>query len=603
MKKSKNKALPSVKTAAPNKAPSKTVVTQEKESMTEYVIVNLICLFVFLAFGYIAVMSMFQTSHIDPAKYKGEHILFQMDIVPLNIIVTALFFVFLFAIRRFYDFFAKVNIRVMEIALAAVSVTLGLIWVLNVRSVPSADSANVFFSATGAAKDDFTQLQSNSQFYFHEFYKDLSYYHFYPFQLGFVFLCEIVYRIFGTDSSMPIQIINVLCVAASYFALARMTGLLFKRKAAEFIAIVLLLVCFQPILFCTFAYGNIAGMCAAIWASLLLIKYFQTEKYGWAIGSGALLVLATLAKYNNMIYLVAFVIVLLVHIVKKKKWQSAVIAAAMVAAVLLSNTLVIKMYESRAEMQYESGVSQVLYLDMGLQDSSMAPGWYTTIGKDTYLNRFLEPKLRQNKNVTVADANKAAWDDIGNRLNALTSDGDGMLDFFSKKILSQWNEPTFESVWVSKVKRHTASEEDIKRLNPKMDDEKIKQLKASGYELESGQMEGIVKSVYEKSLGQILEFYFNIYMQIVYIMFAAGIYLLFIHKKTNIETVILPLVLLGAFGYHMLFEGKSQYILTYIPLLIPTASYAFMSMLNGKYEKVKKIFEKVNHHPDRFDDI
>ena len=30
-----------------------------------------------------------------------------------------------------------------------------------------------------------------------------------------------------------------------------------------------------------------------------------------------------------------------------------------------------------------------------------------------------------------------------------------MIDFFSKKIISQWNEPTYESIWVSKVKSHT----------------------------------------------------------------------------------------------------------------------------------------------------
>ena len=570
------------------KAPE-TVATQQKKSMTEYVVVNLICLFAFLAFGYVAVMSLFQTSHIDPTKYSTEVILYQTDIVPLNLIITALFFVVLFALRRFYDFFAKVNLRVMEIALVAVTVTLGLIWVFNVRSIPAADSANVFEAATGAAQDNYTAMQSNAQFYNHTFYGDLSYFHFYPFQLGFVFFCEIIFRMFGTDSSMPVQILNVLAVGATYFALARITKLLFKRKAAEFIAIVLLLVCFQPILFCTFVYGNIIGMCAAVWASLLLIKYFQTEQYRWAAGAGALLVLATLVKYNNMIYLVAFVIMLLVHIIKKKKWQSAAIAAAMVAAVLGSNALVVKMYEARADMQFESGVSQVMYLDMGLQKSYMAPGWYTTIGKDTYLNSFLAPKLKQNMDVTVGDANKVAWEDIGRRMDALTSDGDGMLDFFSKKILSQWNEPTFESVWVSKVKRHTATDEEISRLH------------LQSNVIESGQMEGLVEAVYEKSLGQVLEFHFNLYMQLMYIMFAAGIYLMFIHKKTNIETVLLPLVLLGAFGYHLLFDGKSQYILTYIPLLIPTAAYAFTAVIDGKYEKVKSFFGKVNHIPNKYE--
>ena len=110
-------------------------------------------------------------------------------------------------------------------------------------------------------------------------------------------------------------------------------------------------------------------------------------------------------------------------------------------------------------------------------------------------------------------------------------------------------------------------------------------------------MRGLPQAVYYKSLGQALELHFNFYMQIVYIMFAAGIYLLFIRKRSTIETLLLPLVLLGAFGYHLLFEGKSQYILTYIPLLIPTAAYAFSVMLGGKYERLKRFTKKLNHIP------
>ena len=139
-------------------------------------------------------------------------------------------------------------------------------------------------------------------------------------------------------------------------------------------------------------------------------------------------------------------------------------------------------------------------------------------------------------------------------------------DFFSKKILSQWNEPEFESIWVSKVKGHTDNELASK---------------------------GIGKAVYEGSFGQALGIHFNIYMQILYLLFAAGIYMMFINKKTNIETILLPLVVLGGFGYHLLFEGKSQYVLTYIPLLIPVAAYALNTILDAS-DKIKKVIAKIN---------
>ena len=37
-----------------------------------------------------------------------------------------------------------------------------------------------------------------------------------------------------------------------------------------------------------------------------------------------------------------------------------------------------------------------------------------------------------------------------------------------------------------------------------------------------------------------------------------GVFLMFANRKSDITTVLLPLVVLGGFGYHLLFEGKSQ---------------------------------------------
>lgn len=540
-------------------AQAKTIETIEKQSKVEYIVVNIISLFLFLAFGYVAIMSFLQTSVINPESYSSEVILYVDDNLALNLLFTALFFLLAFACRKKFDFFSKINIRFMEIGIAVWALAIGFIWIFAVTSKPAADSQNIFEAATKAANDNYLPFHNGANFYNKDFYAGYSYFNFYPFQLGFVFICEIIYRMFGTDSSMPIQVINVLCVASAYFALARTTRLVFKRKSIEFLVIVLLALCFQPILLCTFVYGNIIGMTSAIWASLMLVKYFQTKKYIWLAPCGVLLVLSTLAKYNNMIYLAAFVIVLIVHTIKEKKWQSIAFAAALVIATVGASNLIILSYENRAKVDLTDGVSQTLYLDMGLTESYMAPGWYTRTGLDIYLQNNLDSDA----------ANTQAMDDIDTKLDKFGSDMGYTFDFFSKKILSQWNEPEFESIWVSKVKSHS---------NP----------------VDSG----IGKAVYEGSTGQLLELHFNLYMQIVYLLFAVGIYMMFINKRTNIETILLPLVALGGFGYHMLFEGKSQYVLTYIPLLLPVAAYALNTILEGNYSRVKEIAAKINKKVD-----
>ena len=529
-----------------------------KQNKLESIVSNIICIMLFVIFGYISIIGFLQTSIIDPENYASEIILYQNDNIAINILFVVLFTIFTFKMQKHFDFFSKINIRYLEIGLIVYTVVLGLVWIFSVQSIPAADSYNIFETATQAAEGNYNSMYNNTDFYNNTFYNGYSYYNFYPFQLGFVFISEIIYRIFGTASAMPLEIINVSCLAVAYFVIAKITRLIFNKRSIEFIAIFMLAGCFQPIIFCSFAYGNIIGMSCAICASYFLLKYFKTSKMLLLLPCAILLIIATLAKYNNMIYLIAFVIVLIVHTVKAKKWQSIAFALALCVATVGTSNLIIMSYESRAKAEFNDGISQVLYLDMGLNESHMAPGWFNMTALNTYINSGLDNEL----------AHKIATNDIKSRLDTMGNDFGYTIEFFAKKIISQWNEPTFESIWVSKVKQH--------------------------YE----EINSIGKSMYGGGLGQFFEKYFNFYVPILYLLFAIGIYILFLRKKVNIEIALLPLVILGAFGYHVLFEGKSQYILTYIILFIPFASYGLNCVVNGKYTKIKSVVKhfKTNHN-------
>lgn len=506
--------------------------------------VNVFSFLTFFAFGFIALFSLFQTSVIDPENYTAEHILFEQKHILITLPLTILFFVAMMAFGRKYDWFKHLNIRLLKILLVVYVLVLGVIWVSRVQCIPGADSASVFYSASGAAQGDYTQFRSNDQMYFHTYYQDNAYYKFYPFQLGFVFLCEGIYRLFGAQTAMPLEYINVVCLALSYLGIVQITGELFKRRAMEFVSIILLALCVQPILFTPFPYGNIMGMCCAVWASYFLIRYLRGARWLVLIPSGVLLVIGILAKYNNMIYLVAFGVILVLHAIKEKKWQGIAFLLVLCICAVGSSKLIILSYENRAGEKYGPGVSQTQYLDIGLQDGGMAPGWYTSIGMRTFMESGFDPAV----------ANERSREDISQRLEKMTSNPDYAIEFFSKKILSQWNEPTFESIWVSKVKGHY-----------------------------NGDPTGFVNDIYNGGAGKFVESYTSIYMSALYLLFAGGVLALMMKKRASLETVLLPLVLLGAFGYHLLFEAKSQYILTYIILLIPIASYAAVSLMESKW--------------------
>lgn len=535
-----------------------TVVSVRRQGKVESAVVNIIALLALFSFGYIAIMSFIQISVIDPEEYGNEIILYQLDNILLNILFTALFAFVLFRLKKHCNFFAKVNMAYMEIGIVFYTIVLGLIWILSVTSVPASDSYNLFEAATKAADGDYSFLQNGAEFFNKDYYDGYSYFNFYPFQLGFVLISELVYRLFGTATALPMQFINVICLGAAYLGIAKITKYIFKRRSIEFFAILLLAGCIQPVLFCSFVYGNIIGMCCAIWASFFLIRYFRTNKYTYLIPCAVLLVLSVLVKYNNMIYVIAFAVVLVLHTISMKKWQSIAFALAICIASVGSIQLVILSYEARGEVEISDGVSQVLYLDMGLSDSPMAPGWYTSVAKDIYSSNGLDSKA----------ANAEGWRDIDTKLRGFGNSFEYTLDFFSKKILSQWNEPTYESIWISKVKDHYFA------------------------------VNAIGNSVYDGSFGQLLELYFNFYMQILFLLFAGGICFLVIKRQTDIEAILFPLVMLGGFGYHLLFEGKSQYILTYIVLMIPTAAYAVNCLYKCEFTKIKAAIAKINSVPN-----
>lgn len=208
-KEPKQKAQTTVKTAV------------AKHCLTESIAVNIICGLLFLVFGYIAIMSIFQTCVIDPANYSSEVILFQDDLFVINIFCLVIFTALLFKINKHTAFFAKVNMKFMEAGLFAFSAIIGLVWIFSVQSIPAADSYNIYETASQTAQGNYAFLHNGSDFYNKDFYGGFSYYNCYPFQLGFVLISEIVYRIFGTDSTMPLQVINVLCVAAAYLGIAK----------------------------------------------------------------------------------------------------------------------------------------------------------------------------------------------------------------------------------------------------------------------------------------------------------------------------------------------------------------------------------------------
>lgn len=498
-----------------------------------------------LIFGWLGIYSIFHTCVIDPAHYTAEQILFKDEDIVINLFLLAAFFVVIFGLRRYADVFKKVHVGFLIGGLAFYTVTLGCIWIYSVQSVPAADSGTAFEAAINFLAGDYTAMRTSNN----DFYSNYSYFEIYPFQLGYVFISEIVYWLTDSYTAMPMQVLNVLSLAGMYAGLQLLSMRIFKSKAVTFILTFLLAGCIQGIFFTTFTYGNIPGFAASVWAWYFIVRFMQDERKGFKrylmlIPCSLLMAVGLLAKYNSMIWLVSICIGLVIYVIRTKRWLDLTAIAVISAVALGSFALVRVHYENAGGVELGTGVGQWLYLDAGIKDSAMAPGWYNDISKSTYIQNDCDGEK-------AAEAAKAS---IKERLAYFRDNKKEAREFFKKKIVSQWLEPSYESVWVSKVKTHYYGEVDP---------------------------DGFVASVYTGRWGDFFEDYFDFFSMIVIILAGAG-FLGLIFRRLSAEGIIPLTALLGGFFYHLLFEAKSQYIMTYFILLIFFSAYGLYFIIKNR---------------------
>ena len=108
-------------------------------------------------------------------------------------------------------------------------------------------------------------------------------------------------------------------------------------------------------------------------------------------------------------------------------------------------------------------------------------------------------------------------------------------------------------------------------------------------------LSAVVQSLYTGKLHVIAETFMNLYQLLMFV--GALAYVWSLKKNTDVSKLVLLICILGGFLFHILWEGKSQYIISYFPLFLPCASMGIINMADmivskkGKKE-VDGIFSK-----------
>ena len=137
-----------------------------------------------------------------------------------------------------------------------------------------------------------------------------------------------------------------------------------------------------------------------------------------------------------------------------------------------------------------------------------------------------------------------------NRLFVFKTDPALARDFFTEKLRSQWNEPSYGSIWINQV--------------------------FPSYS-EKGLMYDLLCGSGAKRTLDVM----NVYQQFVFFSLLLG--LIRLAKKKDLLRCLPPLVMLGGLLYHLLFEAKSLYAQPYFVLILPIAAYGLFTL----YRKVE----------------
>src|SRR5699024_9811533 len=107
--------------------------------------------------------------------------------------------------------------------------------------------------------------------------------------------------------------------------------------------------------------------------------------------------------------------------------------------------------EYRTGLKQGDGMPTDSWVLMGLNESPRAPGWYSDINIAI---------LRSN-DYDMEKTEEMINEDLEERVNYMLEDPHYTVNFFEKKVLSTWNEPTFQSLWIQQVKEHPYEYPDV----------------------------------------------------------------------------------------------------------------------------------------------
>lgn len=538
---------------------------KERKSMRDSFerIVNILIRIMLAAVVFVLFLhSIFSTSFIGqiPGEDGGiqDHTLNVVD----SPFVHLLLLVFLticsvFLYRMFRNRKKGINLRAALLIIAAAGFLMGLIWIVSTQLIPGSDPAKVCRVAAQWREGDFTAFEQSVD-------GEEGYLFRYPFQSGIVLFYYLLMGVLGTENYVGMQVVNLLALTVSYYLIVQILGRFWKEdKAAVVLAHVGLILWVPYMFYVTYLYGIMPGMACSLGAVYCMVRYLESRRWFYMLPAAFLMGIATVLKMNCLIYLVAIGCFLLYDAAQSllkstekakgsrrvtgqenktqenneagKTWLvSLLFVAAMGLGVAGANQAVNRYVEHLSGYEMPEGQVMLSWVVMGLQEAPKGPGNYNGFNGNVYTQSQYDTEL----------ANERSKEALKLQLQWMAEEpvNHGLV-FFARKTAYQWNDPTFIS---------------------------LDRMAGRKSEIEPAP---VIQSLIAGKGCTYLSIWLN--MAQTLILMGALFYLLLTSKKAKVYELVIYVVFLGGFLFHLVWESSASYAIPYYVLLIPYAAKGF----------------------------
>ena len=294
-----------------------------------------------------------------------------------------------------------------------------------------------------------------------------------------------------------------------------------------------------------FVYGDLPSTAFGLLTTWLFLSCLERFSVPKVIALGLAAGISVQLRKNTLILLVALGIVIIVKLFDKIRWQLIVSGCSILIGVLLFQGVNRIIYYDEWD-DSAAAIPALLYVVMGFNDDNNNPGWHNGYEYHVFAMSQDDPKA----------ALEWGRRDFASYMTKFRTEPDYTLDFFTRKMNTQWNSPMYQ----------------CRVMNDVFD----------------GDLDRLASTIfYNGRLGILLQDFMKNYQLLLY---GSLLFLLVSKrkKKIAIEKYALLIAVFGGFLFSMIWEAKTRYVFPYFLMLIPYYAIGVNALVCRMEEKLKR---------------